>query len=875
MKTTRTTTKQGRSLDLQLKPLSALVLSVIGMYAHAENAAADSAASERTTLAAVEFEGGFLMNGGHGGIDVSRFEQANPVLPGTYTVDVYVNQDRVGRVDVPFASVSARTNAQPIFDKALLQRIGIDFGKLSPEVSAKLAEGQSGLLIGDAIESATTTFEFGDQRLDLSIPQAALSRSARGYVSPEFWDSGVNVGMLGYNFNLYHSKVSGLGNSSTQGYLGLNGGVNVGDWHFRHDGSYTFDSQGNRKYQDIATYAQRDLTSLSSQLTIGETYTSGELFDSTPFRGVRVASDDRMLPESLQGYAPTVRGIANTNARVTIRQSNVIIYETTVAPGAFEITDLYATGYGGDLQVSVQESDGSTHSFSVPYAAVPLSLRPGVNRFSAVGGTVRDQQLSKNPVFVQGTWQRGFTNLFTGYAGVTAAQGYASGLVGGAFNTEIGAIGLDITQSTLSLGGGHLTGSSVRASYAKNLPATGTNIAVAAYRYSTGGFFGLNEAMTARYADGAQASAGNMTRTRNRASITLSQQLGERRGQINITGSTADYWNRGGTDLNYAVAYANTYKNIGYNLSVMRQRNALGKMDTVFYAGVSIPLGKTNPVSVAANFSRDTDGRSQAQTTLSGAIGTDKNLSYGVTANHASGGVGNNVTSGSANMLYRAPVGELSGSIGGGTGYSQGSIGVRGAVVAHPGGITLSQPLSETFGIVEAPDAESARVLSASGVRVNSQGYAVVPYLTPYRMNSVELDPKGLSTDVELQVTSQQVAPRAGSAVLLKYATVSGRSAVLEVEQANGQPLPFGATVVDAEGKEVGVVAQASRIFARGLQEQGALSVKWGDGHAERCDIDYTLPARGKGYKADTYQQVQTRCKAPMVSSTFDKADRS
>ncbi|WP_211629356.1 fimbria/pilus outer membrane usher protein, partial [Paraburkholderia nemoris] len=170
----------------------------------------------------------------------------------------------------------------------------------------------------------------------------------------------------------------------------------------------------------------------ASQLTIGEGYTTGELFTSTAFRGVRLATDDRMLPDSLRGYAPTVRGIATSNAKVTISQNGVTIYQTTVAPGAFEINDLYPTGYGGDLNVSVTEADGSVHTFSVPYAAVPLSLRPGVNRYSLTAGTVRTPGVSGNPAFAQGTWQHGFTNLFTGYAGVNAAQGYGAVMAGGA-----------------------------------------------------------------------------------------------------------------------------------------------------------------------------------------------------------------------------------------------------------------------------------------------------------------------------------------------------------------------------------------------------------------------------------------------------------
>ena len=113
-----------------------------------------------------------------------------------------------------------------------------------------------------------------------------------------------------------------------------------------------------------------------------------------------------MLPNSQRGYAPVIRGVANSNARVTISQNGVKLRELSVVPGAFEINDLYPTGFGGDLDVTVTEADGSVRKFSVPYAAVPMALREGQNRYSVTAGTVR--QLSNiKPFFSQATWQYG------------------------------------------------------------------------------------------------------------------------------------------------------------------------------------------------------------------------------------------------------------------------------------------------------------------------------------------------------------------------------------------------------------------------------------------------------------------------------------
>lgn len=812
------------------------------------------------SIAQVEFDKGFLS--GHEGekLDISRFEMGNAVPPGRYRVDVFVNENRVARDDIEFKVAGGSANAVPCFDAPLLLRLGVAMGRLPQPGQEGMSEEGACRPLGEVVEGASSSFDFSAQRLDVSMPQIALARSARGYVSPEYWQEGVTSGTLGYNFNLYSSGRSGFADRQTAGYLGMNGGINVGLWRFRHDGSFSFDSQGGRRYQSISSYAQRDITAWHSQLTLGEAYTSGELFDSVRFRGIRLATDDRMLPDSLRGYAPTVRGVANSNARIVIRQSGMILYETTVAPGAFEINDLYPTGYGGDLEVSVEEADGSVRSFSVPFAVVPLSLRPGVDRYSMVAGVLRDPQLSSKPLFGQGTWQRGFTNLITGYAGLTAAPDYAAGMAGAAFNTSYGAVGADLTRSnTRMASGANVAGSSFRLSYAKDIPATNTNVAIAAYRYSTGGYFGLSDAMLAR--ESAERNPVSViVRQRSRASITMGQQLGAGWGRFSASASAVNYWNREGSDLNYWLGYNNSYRGMGYGLSVSRSRSATGQIGTVYYASLSIPLGRERPLSLTANLSRDNRGAVQAQSTLSGSS-ADSQVSYSLTANHASGSGSGASNGGSVNAAYRGRYAELTGSAGAGTGYSQMSFGLRGAVVAHGGGITLSQPISDTIGLVQADGAEGARLLNATGVRVDRQGYAVVPYLMPYSLNTIELDPKGLPMDVELKVSSLQVAPRAGAVTLLKFDTITGRAALIHAKRLDGSSLPFGARVLDEGGEEVGVVGQASRIFVRGLNEHGRLTVVWDSELSASCVIPYDFSlVRKDGSRSADLDEIETAC---------------
>ena len=118
-----------------------------------------------------------------------------------------------------------------------------------------------------------------------------LRRSARGYVSPELWDSGVTSAFVGYNFNTY--RLSSGATSSQQSYLGLNGGFNLGDWYLRHNASVVKQDQQPLRYRSIATYAQTALPAISSQLTLGQTFTSGRQFNSIGLTGIQLASDPK------------------------------------------------------------------------------------------------------------------------------------------------------------------------------------------------------------------------------------------------------------------------------------------------------------------------------------------------------------------------------------------------------------------------------------------------------------------------------------------------------------------------------------------------------------------------------------------------------
>jgi outer membrane usher protein len=869
---------------------------------------AHAAAAAAATGAFVEFNSGMLAGGNSSAADLARFERGEVVLPGSYNLDIYVNQTWKARVDVNFASLTPDGNAVPCVTTELMNLMGLAPAKSAATTAAKLTSGSGCVQLSDLIPGATFDYDQGNLRLDANVPQAYMGTLPRGYVSPSAWDQGVPAFLLNYNFNTYHTTNQGQSQTST--YLGLNAGLNLGAWHFRQNSTVTWQSAsagapGQRHWQNSDAYVRRDLPKLRSTLPLGDSYTDGAVFDSFGIRGAQLATDDRMLPESLRGYAPVVHGVADSNAKVTISQNGMQIYQTTVAPGPFAINDLNPTGYGGDLIVTVTEADGRTHSFSVPYASVAQLLRPGTTRFDIAVGQLRNVGLQTKPGVLQATAQHGFSNFVTGYAGLQASEGYGAALIGAALNTRFGALAMDLTQAHASIPGyGSHNGQSFRISYSKIIPSTNTSLTVAAYRYSTSGFLSLQNAEYARdYARrglntlqylpsniplingvpdvslltpaqraalaGTVYSADNLftptglLQQRDRFTLSLNQQLGGDRGALYANASVNDYWNQHGRDTQFQLGYSNRFKRMSYSITLGRGRTQLGGYDNQVFFNASVPLGtKAYAPSLSVNVNHSDSNGSQEQATLSGSAGQWNQFTYGATASHAG-----NTTSGTGNAFsvnggYNSPYAVLNASAGKGSGYSQESFGASGSLVAHKGGITFGQPLGDTSAIVHVPGAKGAHITNAPGVRIDRFGYALVPYLMPYQLDTIQIDPQGLPLGVQLDATSANVAPYAGAIVMVDFKSHYGRALIARITVADGKPLPFGAEIQDAKGQAIGTVGQAGLALLRVANKSGELNAKWQDaqGTTQSCTFAYAVPASNKS--AQTQAPIAVTCSA-------------
>lgn len=796
-------------------------------------------------------------------VDLSRFNTNESLLtPGRYTLDIYLNGQLIrGKEDVSLASVDGASGpVEPCLSQSLIELSGI---RIPPQVEKDSANC---LMVGKTGKDVRWEVDMAKLRLNLSVPQASLQHTARGYIPVSEWDSGAMALFVRHNTNFYHTENTRSNYNYDYLWSNINGGVNAGLWQIRHQGNLRYADNSiagsDYKYNAVRTWVQRPIPVINSVLTLGDTYTNSSLFGSLSFNGMKLSTDERMWPQGKRGYAPEVRGVAATAARVVVSQLGRVVYETTVSPGAFVINDLYNTKSQGDLQVEVIEANGDRSAFTVPYSAVPDSVRPGNWNYELALGYVRNYYSIENKFF-EGVLQHGVNNYLTTNVGTRLAQDYHAALLGGVFATPVGAFGLNTVYSHAKVENDQTEeGWRIEASYSKTF-TTGTNLVLAAYRYSTSGYRDLQDVLGVRRQNEKRVVYYSDTlKQRNNFSATLSQPMNEW-GMLNLTGSTADYYGNASRITQLQFGYSNTWRDINFNVNVARQRsvetgrfydsvndndyhtsNRRKYTENTVSLGISVPLDFGNHRSrLSFDMNRSRNSQS-AMTGISGSVGENGNFSYSAYAGaeHFKDS-GSNALLG-ANVEQRTSLGSFSASASKGNDYRQYGAGISGTLLAHRGGVTAGPYTSETFALVHAPGAEGASVRNGQGAEIDRFGYALLPSLTPYRYNNVSLDSREMNEDVELQGGSKRVVPYAGAIPRINFETVSGRAILINTELSNKEFPPMGSEVMNAKGETVGMVGQSGQVYARLAEQSGILFVEWGKRNDQSCKVYYQLPGK-------------------------------
>ncbi|MDX7987257.1 fimbrial biogenesis outer membrane usher protein [Xenorhabdus sp. 12] len=774
-------------------------------------------------------------------VDLSIFKN-DLQPPGNYLVDVFLNTKAIGKERLEF--IVEDKKLKPKLTVKQWQEMGVKLD-MFPEL-AKLSPDTVVTDIDKYISHASVDLDFNRQRLNISIPQIALNYTAHNDVPPNLWDQGLTALMINYNY-AGSTNWQSRHHSTRSDFLSLASRVNWQSWRFRNESIY---SDQNQHWQSVNTYLQRDIHPLKGQLTIGDSFTSSRLFEGVQFRGVKLASDENMLPDSQRGFAPIVRGIAQSNAQVTIKQNSYVIYQTYVPPGAFEINDLYPTTTSGDLEIIIKEADGRERVFTQSFTAAPIMLREGSIRYSLAMGRYRTvSHNQRKPYFFQGELNYGLYKKLTAYGGTILSDKYQSALLGASIDFgKLGALSTNVTHAWAELPSNNRTsGLAYKVEYTKGFSQTGTHFSLADYRYSTKGFYDFSEA---NRIESPPYYSGSLNK-KNKFQLQINQSLGDF-GGLYLTASQQDYWQKKGYERSINANYNVSHKGINYSLAYTYsiQPNT-SEHDQILSLSVSVPLDrwlKNSWASYGANVNRR--GRLSQRINLNGTMLADNNLSYGLQQDYFNKGEG---TNGNIHVGYKGSYGQIRAGYNyryeNDKSYSQQlNYGLTGGIVIHPYGLTLSQVIGETAVLVRAKDAKGIKIANHSAVTTDWNGYAVVPYASSYHKNRVALEPHSFADDVDIDVNTQSVVPTKGALVLADFQTRKGNRILMYLSY-RGKPVPFGAKVMSEQSNELSeaqnaIVSSEGQVYLTAMPDSGKLRVQWGGVNPKICIVNYILPEK-------------------------------
>lgn len=812
-------------------------------------------------------------NGAFGqGVDISLFNQDGYEPPGVYLADVRLNGRLVDKREISFHSETRSDGTlylEPCLMVSWLSEYGIrveDFPSLG-----KPEDNECALLT--TLSGAQTRYDFAGRILDIDIPQIFIRPVEKGVAPQARWNEGVSAFRLGYDANFSRTEQHGNIHSDSK-YLRLNPGLNIGAWRAYHSASWTKRSKSSGKWESADSYLTRGINKIRSRLTIGDISSVREtdVFDGIPFRGVALETDQGMLPSWMKEFMPIVRGIAHTHARVTVRQNGYSLYSDLVAPGPFELKDLQSNG-GGDLDVTVEEEDGSVQHFTVANTGTAIFLRKGAFRYNLAAGIYRPADAKgtrhlKDPKLVQSSVVYGLPANMTVYGGIQLGNHYqnlTSGL--GILLGKLGAASLDVSRSESRLPGQNpATGTAIRLRYNKTLGLTGTTLALSNYQYNSKGYRTLSDVLDEWEDKIEKITKGN--NIRNKMSVSISQPLGQI-GSLSFSWGRTNYREQV-ADESYSAQYSFSIAGVGVSLYATKAKrfNATGpaKDDRQYGVNISLPLGKWLPGASATIRSLSSNsGTRNHQLALSGSA-QENRLNWNIQQSYTPSGMHGAKNNGYMGLNWFGRTAQLqTGYSNMGSLYQTWSAGIRGGLLIHSQGITVGPSVDGTLALINSSGVSGIEIAGTSGLKTDWRGFAIKGWLSPYQENKVAIDPLSMGIGDYVDGTKVTIVPTNGAVIPVSFDTRTGNALLLKLTKNDSKPIPFGAVaslITDESNSSTirsGIVDDNSQVYMAGMPDKGVIQIKWGNDTKEYCSFDYSIPL-------NTEQQIVTLEKTCVIA---------
>ncbi|WP_228411811.1 fimbria/pilus outer membrane usher protein [Entomomonas moraniae] len=618
------------------------------------------------------------------------------------------------------------------------------------------------------------------QLVTLVIPDDIFTNMENG-VATSRWNNGVTALFVDYHINYAHYAGEKYQDAERRNslYADITTGFNIGPWRLRYEPIYQKDTWGDPTWHTERAVAFRSIERLRSSLSIGDSNTSSSLFDSVKYRGFSLSSDDRMLPDGLRTFSPWIRGYARSNAKVTVRQMGEVIYQTFVSPGTFILKDVYPPAPDGDIDITIQESDGTESTRKIPYSAMPNLAHIGQWKYDFTVGKYQNYfgVEQQEPLFQQISLSYGLPSDTTIYAGILHSDMYRSTVIGvGKSFGAWGAISVDnsFAEAEDPRIKGKDRGNMARVRYAKAFPSLESALSVLYQYYPKQHYRTFNETVAQQniyswdWEDGVFVGDFDIEK-KFRLEMSYNQYITDSSSLYVTVSREAMRGAHNKGETSFELGYNDSWGDLDISVYAEYTNYSYSKAESQIGISLSLALDAINLPRMKLNYDRTQvkDSTDSRRIGVSGTLLDDYSLSYDLsTSKDRKYGDSEDY---SADYQYNA--GDLRVGYSKGEDYRQQTAEITGSAVLHSHGLTLGQSLGETIAIVSLPGKPGVGVDNQYGTTTDWRGNAIVSTLTPYRVNRLSLnryDLPDMDDDTLLEI---EVVPTAGAIMFSHFKT--------------------------------------------------------------------------------------------------------
>ncbi len=718
----------------------------------------------------------------------------------------------------------------------------------------------------DSLKGVATRIDRRTQTIYFTIAAAALTPtvlSTRDQASPSSLPTESGLGAV-FNYDLVGTLSAGRALAEVQMDARIFTPWGVAD---------TSMLATNALYETTAPFVRLDSNVTHSDPSALLQYRAGDIIAggltwTRPVRlgGLQASTDFATRPDLVTFPVPSIAGEVAVPSSVDVLVNGVRVMSRDAPPGPFDITQLPVVTGAANVSIIVRNAAGQQSLQTLPLYVSRLLLKPGLSDLSVEAGPVRLNYGSESDDY-RGpagalTYRRGLLNWLTleGHAEGSAGAVYggqrtgAGGMAGAGAVLGLGQFGVvsaDVAGSRFGQRGGGLIAAGLERTAPLLSMAASIQLASAGFgdiasvygdpvpsvegRASLGvsipvvGSFGLAYVFIRRPGSRVQANETDLANPALQSPIESGIVPLVQASKTSLLSLSYSRTLFGGRANVYLSAFHDFAEASAYGLT----------------AGVSIPIGTRNAISVSGNAGPGSNyGAIQASRSASsvGEAGMQLWESFGQPSRQM------------ATATYRAPFALMDAGIDRVAGVTSWRADMQGALAAADGSLFASNTIYDSFAVIDTGGTPNIGVLEENRPvgHTDSSGELLVPDLRAFDMNRLAIDPNDVPFDAMVGQTERLVRPQDRSGVVVRFPVKASHGALVRLKDASGKPLPVGSVAKLQTGNAHGdvVVGYDGEVFLTGLQADNTLSVR--PPHSPACTSRFhyrpvpgTLPTIG------------------------------